>query len=145
MVWQVLEMVGAGFDSDEISAEWHDKVPREAIEEAVHLKDQVIDSILVQRVVMEMDRRERDPWKGSDEARWRVAEIALRRWRSYDRRARPRHPTLEHRIEDLAKGIRDVIESDRRLVGPVMEDYRYTARVLAEALMAAEEELRNTT
>jgi hypothetical protein len=145
MVWQVLEMVAAGFDSEEISAEWRGTVPNEAIAEADRLKDQIVETTLVQRVVMEMDRRDRDPWKGSVDDRRRVAENALRRWRSFDRRARMRHPTFEHRVEDLAKGIRDAIEPDRHMVGPIMEDYRYTARVVAEALIAAEEELRNTT
>ena len=143
MVWNVLDMVAAGQDWDHISAEWRGKVPHEAIAEAVRLKDQVIDSTLVQRMVMAL--QERDHWPLSQGDRWQVAELALRRWRSFDRRARTRHPTLEHKVEDLAKGIRDAIEPDRRLVGPVMEDYRYTARVLAEALMAAEEELRDAT
>jgi hypothetical protein len=68
--------------------------------------------------------------KGRDQ----LAKTALRRWRSFRRRARERRPSDDARIEDLAKGLRDAIEADRRLVGALMEDYRYLARVLASVL-----------
>jgi hypothetical protein len=58
----------------------------------------------------------------------------LRRWRSFGNRAGKRRPSDEARIEDLAKGLRDCLEPDRSLVGPLMEDYRYLARVLAPVL-----------
>ena len=41
MVWQVLELVAMGIDWDSISAEWHGKVPKEAIAEAVTLASQM--------------------------------------------------------------------------------------------------------
>lgn len=53
---------------------------------------------------------------------------ALRRWRSFDRRNKVKHPTLEHRIEDLAKGLRG---SDDPLNAP-MYRYRDLARAMAE-------------
>jgi uncharacterized protein (DUF433 family) len=37
MVWQVLEMVSEGMAWDEISHQWHDKVSKEAIAEAIEL------------------------------------------------------------------------------------------------------------
>ncbi|MCB0112203.1 MAG: DUF433 domain-containing protein [Caldilineaceae bacterium] len=40
MVWQVLEQVAAGMAWETIEAEWHGKVTREAIAEAVRLASQ---------------------------------------------------------------------------------------------------------
>jgi uncharacterized protein (DUF433 family) len=37
MVWQVLEMVSEDMDWDEISRQWHGKVGKEAIAEAIEL------------------------------------------------------------------------------------------------------------
>ena len=37
MVWQVLEMVAAGMDWDEISRQWFGRINREAIIEAIHV------------------------------------------------------------------------------------------------------------
>ena len=71
----------------------------------------------------------------------RVVEVAMRRWRSFDRRTKVRRPTVEHRIEDMAKGIRDAIEPDRRMVGPIMEDYRHTASVLAAVLQTQDSKI----
>jgi hypothetical protein len=45
-----------------------------------------------------------------------------------------RRPSDDDRIEDLAKGLRDSLEADRSLVGPLVEDYRHLARVLALVL-----------
>jgi hypothetical protein len=67
-------------------------------------------------------------------AREQLASIAVRRWRSFGRRTRKRRPSDSDRIEDLAKGLRDALEADRSLVGPLMEDYRHLARVLAQML-----------
>jgi hypothetical protein len=68
------------------------------------------------------------------QARELLASTALRRWRSFGRRSRERRLSDDARIEDLAKGLRDSLEPDRSLVGPLMEDYRYLARVLAPVL-----------
>lgn len=63
-----------------------------------------------------------------------LAGVALRRWRSFERRNKGKDGSLDRRTEDLAKGIRDAVEPDRQLVGPLMEDYRYLAGRLAEVL-----------
>ncbi len=59
---------------------------------------------------------------------------ALRRWRSFDRRNKVKHPTLEHRIEDLAKGL---YGPDDPLNAP-MYRYRDLARAMAEVLRDAQ-------
>lgn len=64
----------------------------------------------------------------------KLARVALRRWGSFDRRNKVRRPALEHRIEDLAKGLRDAHYTDRQMVGPLMTDYRYVAERLADVL-----------
>lgn len=64
----------------------------------------------------------------------KAAEVALRRWQSFPRRAKMKHPTPEYRIEDLAKGLCDAFSPDRRMVGPPVEDYRDVARLLADVL-----------
>lgn len=64
-----------------------------------------------------------------------ATEISLRRWRSYDRRARQRRPTDADKIEDLAKGLRDAFEPDRNLVGPLMAEYRWSAQAVAAVLL----------
>jgi len=63
-----------------------------------------------------------------------LANVALRRWRSFARRSKLRSPSPDERREDLARGLRDRLEADRKLVGPLMEDYRYLARALAAVL-----------
>jgi hypothetical protein len=60
-----------------------------------------------------------------------VIAIAARRWRSFDRRNAKRSGDLDARTEDLAKGLRDHFEVQTHLVGPLMEDYRFLAGVLA--------------
>ncbi len=42
---------------------------------------------------------------------------------------------MEHRLEDLAKGLRDHFEPDPKMVGPLMEDYRYLASCIASVLL----------
>src|SRR5687768_14404928 len=62
-----------------------------------------------------------------------LARVALRRWRSFDRRHK-KSDSNRARVEDLAKGLRDAIEGDRSLVGPLMDDYRWLAEQLAQKL-----------
>jgi hypothetical protein len=62
-----------------------------------------------------------------------TADIAIRRWDSFERRHR-RRLGYPGRVEDLAKGLRDRFERDPKLTGRVMEDYRYLASRIAEAL-----------
>jgi len=52
--------------------------------------------------------------------RSRMINIRLRRWRSFERYNKRKHPTLDDHVEDLAEGLRDAFEPDRKLVGPMM-------------------------
>jgi hypothetical protein len=66
-----------------------------------------------------------------------IAKVAVRRWTTFDRRVRRRAAvdlTLDRRIEDLSKGLVANFEKDRRLVGPLITDYRHLARAIAEEL-----------
>ena len=65
-----------------------------------------------------------------------MAAVALRRWRSFPRRVGRRPRTVEARSADLAMGLRAAFESDRRLVGPLLADYRHVAQVMGEVLLA---------
>ena len=65
-----------------------------------------------------------------------VIEVGWRRWQSWKRRHRKAAGTWDQRLEDLAKGLLDAFESDRRLVGPLMEDYRHLASTLGQVFMA---------
>ncbi|MEQ4210160.1 hypothetical protein [Actinopolymorpha sp. B9G3] len=56
--------------------------------------------------------------------------IGWRRWRSFERRNSKGAGDFEARLEDLAKGLRDALEADPRLTGPLIEDYRFLARTL---------------
>lgn len=60
-----------------------------------------------------------------------MLRVAVRRWRSFERRNPKRSLDLAARTEDLAKGLRDRFESNPQVVGPLMEDYRFVAEVLA--------------
>lgn len=55
--------------------------------------------------------------------------LAWRRWSSYGQRRN--RTDLHAQIEDLAKGLRDKFENEPRLTGPLIEDYRHLASVLA--------------
>lgn len=57
--------------------------------------------------------------------------VAVRRWRSFRSRNAKRVGDLDAMTEDLAKGLRDRFEEEPHLVGPLMEDYRFLASVLA--------------
>ncbi|WP_354697192.1 hypothetical protein [Paraconexibacter sp. AEG42_29] len=63
-----------------------------------------------------------------------IAEVAHRRWLSYDRRHRAPPGGVGARVEDLARGLRDRLEDDPQAAGPLMTDYRYLAAKVAEAL-----------
>lgn len=66
--------------------------------------------------------------------RSQMIDIGLRRWRSFERRNKRKRPTLDDRVEDLAEGLRDAFEPDRRLVGPLMHHYRCVAKAMASVL-----------
>jgi len=72
--------------------------------------------------------------RDSAEDRAKLAALALRRWRGFGRRSKVTHPTDEDRIEDLAKGLRDACEATPGLAGPLIEDYRYLAGVIAAVM-----------
>lgn len=91
------------------------------------------DKIVIEHLVVASDQLWADGCPVAQEGR-RTAEVALRRWRSFGRRSKRRRPTFDNRVEDLAKGLRDSLEPDRTLVGPLMEDYRHLAQVFAEVL-----------
>jgi len=70
--------------------------------------------------------------------RERIVETALRRWNTFPRRNRkPGGDPFERRIADLAKGLREQVEQQPSLTGPLMNDYRWLARKLAEILTEA--------
>jgi len=66
----------------------------------------------------------------------RVADVAVRRWRSFPRRHRRRSVTFEDRVLDLARGLRE-----RLLEDPIYEEpghFLRLARRLADVLVADE-------
>jgi hypothetical protein len=71
----------------------------------------------------------------SIERHHKLAVVALRRMRSFKRRGVP----IDDRarlICDLAKGLADAFEADPRLVGRLIEDYRFIAGELLDAYRA---------
>ncbi len=66
--------------------------------------------------------------------RSKMIDIGLRRWRSFERRNKRKHPTLDNRVEDLAEGLRDAFEPDLKMVGPMMQHYRCVAEAMATVL-----------
>ncbi len=60
--------------------------------------------------------------------------VGIRRWQSFDRRNRRRHPTRADRIEDLARGLRQGFEPQDRPPGRELQDYRCVAQALADVL-----------
>ncbi len=65
------------------------------------------------------------------EHRERMAEVAFRRWRTFGRRSRTRHPSRADRVRDLAHGLVDALEPNPRLVGPLARDYECVAEAFA--------------
>jgi hypothetical protein len=91
-----------------------------------------------------MDPATQESARGALDALWRdgspvvrpenieeIITIGWRRWSSFDRRNAKRSVDFERRVEDLAKGLRDKFEAKPSLAGPLIEDYRHQARVLA--------------
>ena len=60
--------------------------------------------------------------------------VGQRRWRSFERRNRRRHPMRVDRVEDLARGLWEAFETGDLARGPEMQDYRCVARALADVL-----------
>lgn len=67
----------------------------------------------------------------------KVIEMGWRRWQSFARRHAKSAMTMDQRTEDLAKGLRDALEPDPQLVGPLIEDYRHLASVLGGVFAAS--------
>jgi hypothetical protein len=54
-----------------------------------------------------------------EEHAWpKLADVAIRRWRSFPRRSKPRHRTPELRVRDLARGLTDSLGEDALYLGP---------------------------
>lgn len=68
----------------------------------------------------------------------RTIEIAMRRWRSFKRRNKRKHPTFDDHVQDLAEGLRDAFERDRKLVSPEMVHYCCLAEAMAPILAATQ-------
>ena len=85
---------------------------------------------------LEEARSAGSPVVGAEAAdRQQMARSAVTRWNSFARRNRKRDGDLfERRVEDLAKGLRSELDARPSLVGPLMGDYRWLARRLAEVL-----------
>ena len=62
-----------------------------------------------------------------------LADIAIRRWRSYDRRSKPNKRSIDLRTKDLLQGLRQASPVDLIYVEP--GDYERLAARFAEVLM----------
>jgi len=75
------------------------------------------------------------PVAGStEEQRRKIAQVALRRWRSFARR----QPTADHeeRVRHLAAGLGERFHGGN--LGPLREDYRFLANAIGRAIGNAE-------
>jgi len=66
-------------------------------------------------------------WPGQE-----MAPIVLRRWSSYGRRHKVKHPTVEDRALDLAKGLQAQLEPD--IPYTPLSEWMHLARALAAVL-----------
>ena len=76
------------------------------------------------------------PVAGSSADIWlEMANIARRRWFSFERRNKSKEDNRVNRIEDLARGLCEKFERGGfRMAGPLIEDYRWLAKQLADIL-----------
>ncbi len=93
------------------------------------------DLIEIARQVVATAWEEGSPIARDSEA---FAPIAVRRWRSAARRG-IRLTDSEARVRDLAMGLVEAFD-DPATVGPLVEDYRWLARQIHDALDAATED-----
>lgn len=64
-----------------------------------------------------------------------MAAVARRRWNSYGRRNKNIPDTLEHRVDDLARGLAEKFtEGGWPMVGPVIVDYLWLSEQIAPLL-----------
>jgi hypothetical protein len=61
-----------------------------------------------------------------------LADVAIRRWNSFDRRNKAKHPTAELRIRDLVRGLRQGYPGELIYVAP--GSLEWLARELSEIL-----------
>ncbi len=95
-----------------------------------------IDPLIIQNVVAAIDAayQEGCPVASYDPKKQViVAKVAIRRWISSSRRG-VKPDIWDDRIMDLAKGLIASFEADRKLVGPLIVDYKYLARKIADAI-----------
>ena len=68
----------------------------------------------------------------------RLADVGLRRWRSFKRRhGAGRSATYDNRICDLTRGLIAAFESDQSIVGPLIKDYECVAEAIASVASGA--------
>jgi hypothetical protein len=95
------------------------------------------DAARVVAVIAEASRAGSPVAAKDDNGQRDMAAVALRRWSSFERRAKKKPSDMDARVEDLAKGLRDAYEVDRNLVGPLIVDYRWLAERIAAALASS--------
>jgi len=62
----------------------------------------------------------------------KLADVAIRRWRSFERRNKTNHPTADLRVRDLARGLRQGYPGEILFVPP--GDLEHLAAVFAPLL-----------
>ena len=61
-----------------------------------------------------------------------MAPIVVRRWTSFNRRNKSKHPSVEDRVLDLAKGLRAHFEPD--IPYTPLSEWLHLARILAKVI-----------
>lgn len=75
---------------------------------------------------------------GTEEQSLEMANIAVRRWRTFNRRSPKQLSDLDARVEDLAQGIADKFERGGwAMVGSLIGDYRWLSKQIVPILRHA--------
>src|SRR5256885_575715 len=72
-------------------------------------------------------------WKDRPERQTWIADVCLRRWRSFDRRGVSSRDR-DAQIRDVARGLVEASGEDRRLIGPVLVELRDLAERVLSAI-----------
>ena len=72
-------------------------------------------------------------WRPSGQAK--IADVCLRRYRSLTRRGVAGDDRAAQ-VRDLARGLIEALEEDRKLVGPLIRDYEWLAEQVLAAITA---------